>query len=109
MIEIKFRAWDKVMTKKFEMSKPFNPFYYGGVFTANCVFMQFTGVHDAAKKEVFDGDIIGSAGFFNKVIVWHKNGFYTYSVNNHERLFPLNLDEHDFIIGNIYENPELLK
>ena len=74
--------------------------------------LQFTGIKDRNGEgvDVYEGDIIGRTSFFDKVIVWHNCGFYTYSANNPERLFPLeHLDEFDVVIGNIYQHPELLK
>lgn len=71
---------------------------------------QFTGIKDRGGKgvEVFDGDKIGRTSFWDKEIIWDKSGFYTISVNNPERKFPLTyLDEFDVVIGNIHDNPEI--
>lgn len=70
---------------------------------------QYTELEDRGGIKFFEGDVIGRIGFLHRIIVYHKNGFYTYSINNPERLFPLSLDEYDFVIGNLHDNPELLK
>lgn len=70
---------------------------------------QSTGIKDrnGTGVEVFEGDKIGRTSFWDKEIVWDKCGFYTISVNNPERKFPLtNLDEFDVVIGNVHENKE---
>ena len=72
---------------------------------------QFTGLHDKNGREVYEGDVIGRKGFFNRVVIWYECGFATYSVNHRERIMPMtkeSIDEFDEVIGNIHENPELL-
>jgi hypothetical protein len=67
---------------------------------------QFTGIKDKGGKgvDVFEGDKIGRTSFWDKEIIWDKCGFYTISVNNPERKFPLTyLDEFDVVIGNIHD------
>lgn len=81
----------------------FSPESSGAVlFDDNYVVMQFTGLHDKNGKEIYEGDIIkwgvhvGAVKWINSCIVF-GDGF---------GLFPCNLTSE--IIGNIYENPELL-
>lgn len=86
----------------------------------NAILMQSTGLYDKNGKEIFEGDIITNG----EAVVDVKNhltlGFYT-TVNGVERFFGDNTSVRDFnndvedfsdvteIIGNIYENPELLE
>lgn len=80
---------------------------------------QFTGFRDTNGKEIYEGDLLGSKG---KVIGFVKGGVrgYCYDVVyiNHpagESYWPLystvkdDYPEQIEVIGNIYDNPELLK
>ena len=123
--EIKFRAWHKDLKKMFKigqitlekgiwnfepndrdfigMSIPYQPSF---------VLMQYTGLHDKNGKEIYEGDIVGD----NKIkwiVKWNKNrmGFSLYPTT--EQLYdemPINVENKlGFkILGNIYDNPELL-
>jgi len=119
MREIKFRAWDKYQNIMFSMNNlklscgP-NGFEFhlykpeGGLGKA--ILMQYTGLKDKSGKEIYEGDIVKmwhteyntggiGDGYKNEVIEF-RNGQYT-SISLHESHPPM-------IIGNIYENPELL-
>lgn len=74
--------------------------------------MQSTGLKDKDGKEIFEGDILGSKdGILDGVVEFRSDlGMWTTSLiryNNFERL--CNVASERKIIGNIYENPELLK
>lgn len=74
--------------------------------------MQSTGLKDKNGKEIFEGDILGTKdGLLNGVIEYRSDlGMWTNSLiryNNFERL--CNVATSREIIGNIYENPELLE
>ena len=74
--------------------------------------MQSTGIFDRNEKEIFEGDILGTKdGLLNGVVEYRSDlGMWTNSLiryNNFERLCSIARDRE--IIGNIYENPELLE
>ncbi|MEZ7602584.1 YopX family protein [Streptococcus sp. 27098_8_91] len=74
--------------------------------------MQSTGLFDKNNKEIFEGDILGTKdGLLNGVVEYRSDlGMWTNSLiryNNFERLCTVANSRE--IIGNIYENPELLE
>jgi len=137
MREIKFRAWHITSgMATFTMNDLYN-FEAEGARKSYVCFpdgdihklddvevMQFTGLHDKNGKEIYEGDIVeftaytafreqsenrtevvtyscepnGRVGF--TPMVWHtdvEDDYYNYEIENIR------------IIGNIYENPELLE
>ena len=82
------------------------------VSAEDLVLMQSTGMVDKNGKEIFEGDILGTKdGLLNGVVEYRSDlGMWTNSLiryNNFERL--CNVASSREIIGNIYENPELLE
>ena len=120
MREIKFRAWDYNFNKflysntfqldgclmnKWEQLKWF--FYHMDTTHSTAEYsepMQFTGLKDKNGKDIFEGDILHDniEGPLEKVI-WDGAGFVL-TYGNHD-YFLIGTFE---IVGNIYENPELL-
>lgn len=117
----KYRAWDKKLKKMFEVSYiDFDTKLIGLnidleiiIFDfEDIILMQSTGLVDKNGKEIFEGDILGTKdGFLNGVVEYRTDlGMWTNSLvryNNFERLCSIASDRK--IIGNIYENPELLE
>ena len=68
---------------------------------------QFTGLYDESGKAVFEGDLLSD---YDNVIevVWHDAGFCYCNTNNIVPLRYLDVEDRK-VIGNIYDNKELLK
>jgi uncharacterized phage protein (TIGR01671 family) len=117
MREIKFRAWDKIKKKMYEAYSVTNGEMCVDInFTNECEngsridleWMQFTGLHDKNGKEIYEGDLMRN--FDNSIsLVEYKeieasDDATAPGVGFQFSQEPFNIE----VIGNIYENPELL-
>ena len=114
--EIKFRAWNKNTQYMWDWDRIKNELYLAFFSQSYWEIMQYTGLKDKNGKEIYEGDIIGAFYFVqDKLTVIFMDGCY--QVNNDQdgetgqllseylRTYPNKVE----IIGNVYENPELLK
>ncbi|MFG6605262.1 YopX family protein [Sulfitobacter sp. 1A10445] len=118
MREIKFRAWhpqDKRWIPWADWGEAVDHFatgYENGTFSLHghedhCVYSQYTGLKDGVGREIYVGDILEDAdGNMHEVqevpghiIVRHDDGSSDFIAERN--IFA--------VIGNIYENPELIK
>jgi hypothetical protein len=121
MRTIKFRAWDSEINK---MVSEFDHNYiisadYGDLCCGKfdhykdyqeLALMQFTGLKDKNGKEIYDGDILTLPNMGKGTIEWYHCGFILRLQSEiiwQQLLF--NVVGHYTIIGNIYQNPELIK
>lgn len=115
MREIKFRTWDK--EDGFVYSDKTNCCHFDAVCYDNENIMQYTGLVDKNNKEIYEGDIIkldGVCGDDGIYQIYYEEDFAGFAITKHidkssSESFGYGESHHCEVIGNIYENPELLK
>ena len=129
MRDIKFRCWDtenKQMLKVQELD--FEDTFYGGRLSIRAdmyndyfdiedmILMQYTGLKDKNGKEIYEGDIIkiyaeGLGGEAIGKIVYDEYDLAFVLRNEVEELSEClwYAEQQIEVIGNIYDNPELLE
>ncbi|KJS84972.1 MAG: hypothetical protein JM58_09385 [Peptococcaceae bacterium BICA1-8] len=119
MREIKFRLWCKEKKEWEQNLWTLTP--DGRIFDMqrNCLYknngnhilMQFTGLYDKSGKEIYEGDI-GKTDFANMIVSYQKDwGTYILSETLYDvfEFWVINAYKGELeVIGNIYENPELI-
>jgi uncharacterized phage protein (TIGR01671 family) len=113
-MEIKFRAW----------IKDENKMVHGYDATANSIFtcgfryrrneielMQYTGLKDRNDKEGYREDIVNHDKYGNFIIIWDdvEASFILKSIEQKYGALPMSLLKDCNIIGNVYDNPELIR
>lgn len=121
MREIKFRAWVSDGKGYSEMYPNVqnhigSDFGFGHILQntvsgLDCKVMQFTGVKDKNGVEIYEGDICRVDGLGNCEVDICKFYGSVFKKDGCESLIVDSVAEQDEfkVIGNIYENPELLK
>ena len=123
MREIKFRGWDKELNFMINI-KRYKIDFNGQVLfdnndkelynqTNKIELMQYTGLKDKNGVEIYEGDIIKDGSRLWKIEISPIYGiFFILTKGGHSRCygdFGSYLVDEFKVIGNIYENPELLE
>lgn len=113
--EIKFRVWD-IDKKKFIQGLTLRVDNMSESKKDWHILSQFTGLHDKNGKEIYEGDIVTithnnvtAKGTAKVIFSYEYSGGWVVTSNGIDRLNIGTRPKSFEIIGNIYENPELLK
>ena len=121
MRDIKFRAWNEVLEKMYSWNEFLNTnmkqTFIAPESTA-MILMQYTGLKDKNGNEIFEGDIVQAIYFNNskskKYVVKYdtdRAGFIPFACGDGCGCCETDVISVAYaeVIGNIYDNPELLK
>lgn len=127
MMEIKFKGWlkkeNKIVevkslhlgTRKIIYGYSETPQRYGNKSCSleDVELMQYIGIHDVDNNEIYDGDVVVRTSDRSKYVVkwFSKYARFALSTNNEPDQLPMImfLLENTRVIGNVYQNPELLE
>lgn len=123
MREIKFRAWIKEVDeireveyinfweKKISYSHKFCKEYYLNADFDEIEIMEYTGLKDKNGKEIYEGDIVIHHSKMHKIIFNAEEARFVLRDDEFELEIPFtnNNSKRMEIVGNIYENPELIE
>ena len=120
MREIKFRAWDKVKKEWWDDTDSAFEIYLDGKFLGldsdrdwneDYILSQYTGLKDKYGKAIYEGDVVKcyvSEKSDDYLLLEAKNGYVIRTISIPE-VYQESLPENCEVIGNVYENLELLK
>lgn len=129
LMKVKFRAWDKRFSMMiYQLANGYRHDFNGEIALINdrgesiavsdeFELMQFIGLKDKNGEEIYEGDIVKCGWYYGDDFgneigdMEFSNQVVEFTVGAQGSGFDLNVHgmENSEIIGNIYENPELLE
>ncbi len=130
--EIKFRAWDKINNCFFDWKEQYNTLEFNEGIPDRIILydtegvlekdefelMQYTGIKDKNGKAIYEGDIVLGRFILDDVEDYiylsltdmeRKNQSKTFLIKDISYLYTNPIPEDIEVIGNIYENKDVLK
>jgi hypothetical protein len=127
MKEIKFKAWD-TLTKSFLHIDEIDEYPNDNVFFNGYIdpskngygltleseyveFLLYTGFKDCNGEEIYEGDILQDEKGNKYIVYWSNDwgAWFVKGINNGQMMILMRLASYCCVIGNEYENPQLLK
>ncbi len=116
MRELKFKGWNNEIKKMIEPHDLYqNGIYWPKFGKRDLELMQYTGIKDKNGTEIYEGDIVLFHGQYDKKklieeVIFKYGSFFVAGYRIGE-IFTILKNKNDVIkvIGNKYENPELLE
>jgi len=105
---IKFRAWNHIVNRMQIFDLPEIEKQKGAIQWQNLSIMQFTGLHDKNGKEIYEGDIIQSPYTNSTFKVFYSSDRPEFVAEFGMSFLKSDRWAEAKIIGNIFENPELI-
>lgn len=72
------------------------------------ILMPYTGLQDENGKEIYEGDVVEAEGMFPSTVVF-ENGTFRFDGGSPSIVDDWGYYSNFVVIGNIYENPELVE
>lgn len=112
MREIKFRFWNKSLRTMIPWES-LSGQILSFTFNSHLLPLQYTGLKDMNGNEIYEGDILRKDSFV-RTIEWSAPQYVVkpvdrWSIDHDIKPTPIYYSGYHEVIGNIYENPELLK
>lgn len=115
MMDIKFRGWNISMSEMVPheglLAYADNTVLMIPLQNSNFIFMHYTNMKDSKGNEIYEGDIIETKDSLDQMIigeVFFEDGMFKTKWDRYRSCVLFTHNHESTVVGNIYENRELL-